>query len=84
MNAIHYIITEDMLERFKAGLRKSVTLTICPDTEKWAVEYVTRPSDYSITPDSMFYKDNVEIALYERDFIKTLQRADGGFVVPWK
>lgn len=78
------IITEDMLERFKAGLRESVKLTICPDTEKWATEYVTRPSDYSITPDSMFYEDNAEIALYERDFIKTIQRADGGFDVPWK
>ncbi len=78
------IISEDMLERFRAGLRESVRLTICPDTEKWAVEYVTRPSDYSITPDSMFYEDNAEIALYERDFIKTIQRVDGGFDVPWK
>ncbi len=78
------IITEDMFERFRAGLRESVRLTICPDTEKWAAEYVTRPSDYSITPDSMFYEDNAEIALYERDFIKTIQRTDGGFDVPWK
>ena len=78
------IITEDMLEHFKTGLCESVKLTICPDTEKWAVEYVTRPSDYSVTPDSMFYEDNAQIAMHECDFIKTLQRADGGFNVPWK
>ena len=78
------IISKDMLEHFRTGLRESVKLTICPDTEKWAVEYVTRPSDYSITPDSMFYQDNAEIALYEHDFIQTIQRADGGFDVPWK
>ncbi len=78
------IITEDMFERFKTKLRESVKHTICTDTEKWATEYVTRPSDFGITPESIFYKDNAEIARYECEFIKMSQLPDGGYSVPWQ
>ena len=77
------VISADMY-KFEQKLKEEVICEICHEKEKWTSEYVTRPSDYSITPDSMFYEDNAEIALFECDFIKTLQRTDGGFDVPWK
>lgn len=77
------VISADMSE-FEQKLKEEVTYDICYEKEKWTIEYVTKPSDFSITPDSIFYEDNSEIALYECDFIKASQRADGGFDIPWK
>ena len=39
---------------FEQKLRENVKFIICPDKEKWAVEYVTKPSDFNITRDSLF------------------------------
>lgn len=65
-------------------LRENVKFIICPDKEKWAVEYVTKPSDFNITRDSIFYTDNAELAEYECEYIAETQLPDGGFVVTWQ
>ena len=77
------VISADLSE-FEQKLKEQVKYNICQEKEKWAAEYVSKPSDYSISPGSMFYEDNAEIAQYECEFIKASQRTDGGFDVPWK
>ena len=72
------------MKLFKEKLCENVKYMICPDKEKWAVEYVTKPSDFKITPDSIFYEDNADMAQYECEFIKQAQLADGGFPVTWQ
>ncbi|MBE6901572.1 MAG: hypothetical protein E7478_03790 [Ruminococcaceae bacterium] len=72
------------MQLFKEKLCENVKHTICPDTEKWATEYVTRPSNFSITKDSVFYPDNAELAEYECGFIEATQLPDGSFPVPWQ
>ena len=69
---------------FKEKLCENVKHCICSDKEKWAVEYVTKPTDFMITPDSIFYEDNRELADYECDFIVSNQLSDGGFKVTWQ
>lgn len=78
------LLSADTMVKFRTGLCESVKLTICPEKEKWAVEYVTKPSDFDITKDSIFYADNAELAEYECDFIAESQLPDGGFNVTWQ
>lgn len=72
------------LKLFEEKLRENVKHNICGEKEKWAVEYVTKPSEFAITPDSIFYEDNAEAALYECEFIKEKQLPDGGFAITWQ
>jgi len=72
------------LALFKDKLCENVTHTICPDTEKWAAEYVTKPSALKVTRDSIFYADNERLAQYECEFIRSSQLPDGSFTVPWQ
>ena len=69
---------------FKEKLCENVTHTICHDTEKWAAEYVTKPSALKVTRDSIFYADNERLAQYECEFIRSSQLPDGSFTVPWQ
>ena len=69
---------------FEDKLKKNVKSSICPDTEKWASEYVTKPSVFGITRDSIFYEDNSQLAEYETEFIRSSQLSDGGFPVTWQ
>lgn len=77
------MISSSMTE-FEQKLKEEVKCEICSEKEKWAVEYVTKPSDFKITPDSIFYADNAELAEYECSFIKEIQLPDGGFPVTWQ
>lgn len=69
---------------FERKLRGQVRYNICPDREKWAAEYVTKPSDFHITRNSIFYADNTELAEHECDFIIDTQQPDGGFNITWQ
>lgn len=69
---------------FEAKLRENVSANICRDKEKWAAEYVPKPSDFRITRGSIFYADNAELAEYECEFIKKNQLPDGSFPVTWQ
>ena len=70
------------IKSFREKLCENVKHCICQDKEKWAAEYVTKPTDFMITPDSIFYADNKELA--ECDFIVNSQLYDGGFNVTWQ
>lgn len=69
---------------FERKLREQVKYNICADKDKWAAEYVPKPSDFRITRDSIFYADNAELAEYECDFIADTQMSDGGYKVTWQ
>ena len=56
---------------FKEKLCENVKHTICPDTEKWAAEYVTKPSALKVTRGSIFYAENERLAQYECEFIRS-------------
>ncbi|MBE5802775.1 MAG: hypothetical protein E7319_10905 [Clostridiales bacterium] len=67
-----------------AELQTQVHQSITQDTSKWAVEYATKPSAFRITPDSMFYEANAEVAQYECQFIQETQQADGSWPITWQ
>lgn len=77
------VISVDM-SGFEQKLKEEVKCDICSEIEKWTTEYVAKPSDFNITPDSIFYADNKETARQECAFIKSSQQIDGGFAVPWQ
>ena len=72
------------IKLFREKLCENVRHCICKDKEKWETEYVTKPTDFMITPDSIFYADNKELADHECDFIINSQLPDGGFKVTWQ
>ena len=67
-------------DRLRAQVRGSVT----QDTALWEDGYVCRPSMYLNTPDSPFYPDCAELALYECDFLRRTQQPDGSWPIPWR
>lgn len=72
------------LSALAAALREQVHASITQETEKWAVEYVTKPSAFRITPESPFYADNAEAARYECRFIREMQSEDGSWPITWQ
>lgn len=72
------------MEEFKEKLAEEVNADICRDIDKWAAEYVCRPSKFIQGRDSMFYKDNEELAEKECEIITGSQLEDGSFAVPWQ
>lgn len=64
-------------------LKAQVSHCICKETERWYHEYVCKPVNFSITPDSEFYAGNGELARFQCQFIRETQLQDGSFVVPW-
>ncbi len=77
------VITAD-ISLFGRKLKEQVRYNICAEKEKWATEYVTKPSNFNITRDTIFYEGNEELAEYECDFIKEVQSDDGSFPVTWQ
>ncbi len=72
------------MEEFRDKLMKEVNSDICRDTEKWKTEYVSGPSAFIHSSDSIFYKGNEELVKKECEFIAESQLADGSFIVPWQ
>jgi len=72
------------LHRLAAELQTQVHASITQDTSKWTVEYATKPSAFRITPHSMFYQDNAQIADYECRFIRETQQEDGSWPITWQ
>lgn len=73
----------DMAE-FKKNLLRHVSESICHEREKWAAEYVAKPSDLFLARESIFYPDNAELAEFEVEHIKAVQLPDGSYTVPWQ
>ena len=70
--------------KFSELLRKQVKHCINPNYDLWFTEYHTKPSDFILSKDSMFYEDNKELLLKERELLQQYQSEDGGFPVTWQ
>ena len=62
---------------------KKVKAAIGEDKESWKDSYVCKPSQFMITPDSIFYVDNKDVADYEVKFIIETMNPDGTWDVNW-
>ncbi|ADL49970.1 hypothetical protein Clocel_0185 [Clostridium cellulovorans 743B] len=64
-------------------LRRKVKSSIGEDKEGWKDNYMCKPSQFMITPDSIFYLDNKELSDYEIDFIIETMNSDGTWNITW-
>lgn len=71
------------LTAFKSKLKADVKETICADTEKWATDYVCKPSQLFNSKQSIFYDENSDAADYECDFILNSRLEDGSYPITW-
>lgn len=72
------------LKMLKELLSDWIGKTICPDTEKYGVEYVTAPSDIFSGCYLEFVSDDVKPLIQaELDIIGNMQKDDGGFDISW-
>lgn len=71
------------MDLFVAKLKEQVSFNICYDTKKWGKEYVTMPSDFIESKNSIFYSDHSEIASEEGRFIAESQLSDGSYPIPF-
>lgn len=71
------------MEHFKEMLVSMVKQNICPDVEKWGVDYVPTPMDYISSPASIFYAGNEELVKKDIERLNKQQLPDGSFIVPW-
>ncbi len=72
------------MEEFRSLLIPQVNANICRDTEKWRTDYVTLPSEYISSADSILYPDNADLLAEETRLIPEMQGDDGAFSVPWQ
>lgn len=73
------------LKMLKELLSDWIGKTICPDTEKYGVEYVTAPSDIFSGCYLEFVSDDVKPLIQaELDIIGNMQKDDGGFDISWQ
>lgn len=68
---------------FKTALYGAIKQTICNDVDKWATEYVCKPSMFFDESHLLF--DIVDRSLYEKEaeLIVATQQSDGAFSVTW-
>ncbi len=71
------------MDGLRQRLVEQVKSAITHNTEEWDTNYVCRPSQFMLSPDSMFYHDNKEIAQYEVEYIIKSMNADGSWNVNW-
>lgn len=72
------------MTEFKQKLKQQVNFNICKDIEKWDKEYVTKPSEFINSPDSIFFEENKDLVEYECEFIVNTQQPDGAYPVTWQ
>ncbi len=77
-------VTLTDMERFRERLMQQVRHNICAEPQKWGMEYVTKPSEFIRSRESMFYADNAALAEAECDFIIQSQLPDGAYPVTWQ
>ena len=71
------------LAEFKGLLQRQLRQIITYDTDKWATEYVCKPSLFISSKASGFYEENREICAYECSFIENSQEPDGTWAITW-
>lgn len=81
-NSVTDIIDLDELRVLISGCIEKV---ICPDTEKYGVEYVTAPSDIFSGVYTEFISEAVKpLIRAELDVTGRMQKEDGGFDISWQ
>lgn len=70
-------------EKMRSCLKKKVKSSIGDSKEDWKDSYMCKPSQFMITPDSIFYMDNKELADYEADFIIETMNPNGTWNIVW-
>ena len=79
---------EDVIElaEAKEQLVRKLEQTICPDIEKYGVEYVFGPSEFFCTDacDEFLNDDLRRLTEAEKAVLGKLQQDDGGFDITWK
>lgn len=68
---------------FKTLLQKQLRQVITYDTDKWATEYVCKPSLFISSKASDFYEENQVLCEYECSFIENSQEPDGTWAITW-
>lgn len=78
---------EDLVDLTEFGdlLCRRIRTAITADKSKWDIEYVCKPSLFIRSKESIFYRQNREIADYECEFIAKTQQPDGtwGITFSW-
>ncbi|OPJ63602.1 hypothetical protein [Clostridium oryzae] len=69
--------------KLRKSINRKVKLSIEDEKERWKTDYVCKPSYFMITPDSVFYNDNKELADYEVEFIIETMNDDGTWNINW-
>ena len=72
------------LASLKAALLSRSQAELCREPDRWAVEYVPKPSDYIKSRDSIFYPGCEELCAEECKLIRGSQQPDGSFPVTWQ
>lgn len=67
----------------KQKLIEQVKVSITAGTSLWETSYICKPSQYFNSPNSIFYKNNKEIADYECEYILNSHNADGVWDITW-
>jgi hypothetical protein len=83
-----YCIRAGITELFNADkmlhrLKHKVKVTIGQDKAAWKDTYLCKPSQFMITPNSVFYMDNKELSDYEVDFIIDTLSSEGTWSITW-
>lgn len=65
-------------------LKKKVNYSIEKYKSSWNDNYMCKPSQFMISPNSIFYMDNKELADYEVMFIMETMNQDGTWDIPWE
>ena len=71
------------LAALKEKLRKQVKHSITQNTAEWETGYICKPSQFFNSRDSIFYRENCDIAEYECEYIIKSQQEDGSWNIPW-
>jgi len=73
------------LDELKVIISEKIEKTICPDTQKYGVEYVTAPSDIFSGVYAEFISEEIKpLIKAELDVLGRLQKEDGGFDISWQ
>lgn len=71
------------MDSFEAILMRQVNCCINRNCETWFTEYHTKPSDFILSKDSIFYSGNEELVRRECELLIENQQQDGGFPITW-
>lgn len=73
------------LADFRQLIKERLENIICKDTEKYGVEYVTVPSDFSTDLRPEFINENIQALMTaEKSILAKIQKDDGGFDISWQ